>query len=397
MPSLLRDRPLLLLGFTLGMALAFRYIGPDLANALASPSWQVGEGTLLGRDFANVYTAGHMVLGGPLPAIYDIPAYQAYQRALFHGAVLGHNYSYAPVSFFYVWLFAPFPYLVSLALWLVLTGAAFAMAARPWLRGAGLPAWAALLLPASLMNIWTGHYGFLFGALWLAAWRLLDERPRTAGLLIGLMLVKPHLALLMPLALARRGAWSAFLSAALTVAVLILASGLAFGWSYWDAWLGDTLFAQAAMIGDTGQFFLRMMPTVTPSLLLAGLPPGAAWAVQAVAALAALAALWRFMPKDGPRAGLATACATFLVLPYAFNYDLTVVSVAALVALQPGGTQEGPLRRGLAFLAFLLPVLAIPLNDAGLPAGPPLIALLLYWMLRGPGLVEARTPIPQPG
>ena len=73
------------------------------------------------------------------------------------------------------------------------------------------------------------------------------------------------------------------------------------------------------------------------------------------------------------------------------------MSVAALVALQPGGTQEGPLRRGLAFLAFLLPVLAIPLNDAGLPAGPPLIALLLYWMLRGPGLVEARTPIPQPG
>src|SRR3569832_1261302 len=118
MPSLLRDRPLLLLGFALGMALAFRYLGPDLANALASPSWQVGEGTLLGRDFANVYTAGHMVLGGPLPAIYDIPAYQAYQRALFHGAVLGHNYSYAPVSFFYVGLFAPFPYLVSLALWL---------------------------------------------------------------------------------------------------------------------------------------------------------------------------------------------------------------------------------------------------------------------------------------
>src|SRR3569833_2601486 len=99
-----------------------------------------------------------MVLGGPLPTIYDISAYQAYQRALFQGAVLGHNYSYAPVSFFYVWLFAPFPYLVSLILWLVLTGTVFAAAARPWLRGAGLPAWLALLLPASLMNIWTGHF-----------------------------------------------------------------------------------------------------------------------------------------------------------------------------------------------------------------------------------------------
>src|SRR3982751_2817703 len=121
MPSLLRERPLVLVGW---------------ARALASPSWQVGEGTLLGRDFANVYTAGHLVGDGPLHDIYDIHAYRVYQQGLFGGAVLGHNYSYTPVSFFYVWLFAPFPYVVALALWLALTGAAFVVAARPWLRDA---------------------------------------------------------------------------------------------------------------------------------------------------------------------------------------------------------------------------------------------------------------------
>jgi hypothetical protein len=382
MPSLLRERPLVLVGWAFALALGLQYLGLDLVRALASPSWQVGEGTLLGRDFANVYTAGHLVAGGPLQQIYDIHAYRAYQQSLFGGAVLGHNYSYTPVSFFYVWLFAPFPYVVALALWLILTGAALVAAARSWLRDAGLPAWTALILPASLMNFWAGHYGFLFGALWLAAWRLLERRPRSAGLLIGLMIVKPHLALLMPLALARRGAWTAFLFAGLTASGLILASGLAFGWSYWTSWIGSTLFAQAAMIGDTGQFFLRMMPTVAPSLLLAGLPSWAAWAVQGATALAAAAALWRFMPKDPARAGLAAACATFLVLPYAFVYDMIVVSLAAALVLHRDGRDVRPLWRAVSVLAFLLPLLAVPLNNAGVPLGPPLVAFLLWRLLR---------------
>jgi len=390
MSSLLRERPLLLASWALAVALALQYLGLDLSRALASPNWQVGAGTLLGRDFVNVYTAGHLVAGGPLPVIYDVDAYRLYQQALFHGAVLGHNYSYAPVSFFYVGLFAPFPYLVSLALWLVLTGAAFVAAARPYLRDAGLPAWLALLLPAALMNIWAGHYGFLFGALWLAAWHLLERRPRTAGLLVGLMIVKPHLALLMPLVLARRGAWTAFLFAALTAGGLVLASGLIFGWSYWASYLGTTLFAQAAMIGDTDQFFLRMMPTVAPSLLLAGLQPWAAWALQGAAALAATACLWRFLPKEPERAGLATACATLLVLPYAFVYDMTMVSLAAALALARPGAELRPLWRAVLVLAFLLPVMAVSVNDAGLPLGPPLIAFLLALMLR-PVTIPSRT------
>ena len=394
MVSLLRERPLVLVGWTLAAALCWPFLGLDLVRALASPTWQVGDGTLLGRDFANVYTAGHLVAGGPLHDIYDIQAYQAYQQRLFGGAVLGHNYSYAPVSFFYVWLFAPFPYLAALALWLALTGAAFLLAARPWLRAAGLPAFLALVLPASLMNIWAGHYGFLFGALWLAAWHQLERRPRIAGLLVGLMIVKPHLAILMPIALARRGAWTAFLFAALTALGLVLASGLVFGWSYWQAWLGDTLFAQAAMIGDTGQFFLRMMPTAAPSLLLAGLPLWAAWSVQGALALAAVAALWRFMPKEAERAGLAAACATFLVLPYAFVYDMTVVSLAALLVLESsGGAGMRPFWRAVAALAFLLPVMSVSVNDAGVPLGPVLIAFLLVRLLRAP----LESPIPQPG
>ena len=61
--------------------------------------------------------------------------------------------------------------------------------------------WLAVLTPAALMNIWAGHYGFLVGALFLLGWERLDRRPWQAGLFFGLMLIKPHLAILIPLVL----------------------------------------------------------------------------------------------------------------------------------------------------------------------------------------------------
>jgi len=343
---------------------------------------------VIGRDFSNLQAAGWLADHGRSSCVFDVDCFR--MALLDHIGLLSlQNYSYPPHALFIAAPFGLLPYPAALALWTLLGIAFFAWAARPHLPS-GFPALLAPFTAAGCMNIWAGHYGFLFGALWLAAWHLLERRPRTAGLLIGLMIVKPHLALLMPFVLARRGDWTAFLFAALTASGLVLVSGLAFGWDYWASWVGGTLFTQAAMIGDTGQFFLRMMPTVAPSLLLAGLPSWAAWAAQAICGLAALAALWRFLPKDPVRAGLATACATLLVLPYAFVYDMTVVSLAALLVLYQGGTQMRPFWRAVAALAFLLPVMTVPLNGAGVPLAPLLTAFTLFWTIR-------LEPIPRPG
>jgi hypothetical protein len=143
------------------------------------------------------------------------------------------------------------------------------------------------------------------------------------------------------------------------------------------------------MLDETGAFFLRMMPTVLPSLLLAGVDPTFAAAIQAAAGLAAAAALWRWMPRDPMRAGLATATATFLLLPYGFNYDLTVVGIAALVALHRDGEGEPGFYRAAALLAFLLPLLVVNLNLFGIPIGPPVLALLLAAQLHEGRLREA--------
>jgi hypothetical protein len=191
------------------------------------------------------------------------------------------------------------------------------------------------------------------------------------------MIVKPHLAVLMPIVLLRRGAWRAIFAAAATSLGLVLLSGLLFGWSYWTTYLTETSALQAAMVAESSGFFVRMMPTVYPSLLLAGLGWTGAVAVQAAVAAAAIAALWKWLPQDPLQAGLAAATATFLVLPYAFNYDLTVVGVAALIALHRAPADAPPLARYAPLLAFLLPVLLVGLNQAGIPAGPLVLALFL--------------------
>lgn len=377
-----RANSLAALAWAVGLYLAFLFIGFDWARALTSDALLVAPNTVLGRDFANVYAGGHLVRDGELGVLYDLGAYQTYQNTLFAGAVNGHNYSYSPVSFLYVWLFSLVPYFVAYLLWTVLTGLAFVLAARPYLRDVGLPAWLALLVPAALINIWAGHYGFLIGALWLGAWHLLQHRPRMAGVLVGLMIVKPHLAILMPLLLIRRGAWTPFLFAALTSAGLILLSILLFGIQPWVDYLTRTVGLQASLVDDVGQFFMLMMPTIAPGLFRVGLPDGAVWAIQLAGALAATGGLLWKMPADARQAGLAGACATFLVLPYAFNYDMTAVSIAALVMLRRASPDSGWTRSpALAACAFLLPVAVMAMNQVVPFLAPMILAAMLAALL----------------
>jgi hypothetical protein len=355
----------------------------DLLNTRDGLS--ISGDALWGRDFVNVYTAGTLTLAGQLDILYSVEAYRAFQLDLFDAGLRYHNYSYPPVTLLYAWLFAWLPYPLALLVWLGGTGVLFALAARPYCRGAGVPMWAALLAPACLINLWAGHYGFLIGALWLGAFHWLDRKPVLAGVLIGLMVVKPHLAVLAPLVLLRQRAWLAFAAAAATAILLVGLSMLLFGMELWRVYLGETALLQAAMVDDVGAFFLTMMPTLSPSLAIIGLPTALALVVQLMVAAGAIVLLLWALPADPRKAGLATAIATFLVLPYAFAYDMTVAGLAGLIlfrhALEHGSRGQAL----LAGLAAFVPIAVMYLNVIHLPVAPVLIGWQLAAIL---GLVR---------
>ncbi|HEY5722282.1 MAG TPA: glycosyltransferase family 87 protein [Allosphingosinicella sp.] len=365
----------------------------DLERTDWAGDLSIAHQALWGRDFVNVYTSGSLVLNDRLDILYDIEAYRAYQLELFDQGLKHHNYSYPPVTLLYTWLLALPPYPAALALWLGGTGAFFVWAARPYLRGAGLPAWVAILAPASIVNAWAGHYGFLIGGLWLAAFHFLPRRPVLAGILIGCMIVKPHLAILAPIVLLYRREWRAFAAAACTVILLSGLSILFFGPDLWTIYLTETAMVQAAMVDDVRTFFIRMMPTIMPSLALAGAGAAVSAAVQVVVALSAIGLLlWR-MPKDSEEAGLATATATFLVLPYAFNYDMTVAGLAGLLVLQRSRSGGSIAFTLAAAFAFLVPMSVMYFGLVDIPVGPPALIfqlLALLGLIAPPAAAPAR-------
>ncbi len=354
----------------------------DAFTTYFTPYPSIRGDAIWGRDFANLYTSGRLALEGNLAILYDVDSYRAYQHVQYGGTLSAHNYSYPPPTLLYTWAFGLMPYPAALIAWLALTGTAFAAAARPYLRDAGLPGWLALIAPATLLNVWAGHYGLLIGALWLGAFHLLPRRPILAGILIGLMLVKPHLALLAPLILARRGEWRAFASAAATAAGLAALSLLLFGPEMWRIYLTVTSGVQAAMVDDVGTLYLRMMPTIVPTVSALGFPGLLAWTLQILAGGAAVAALMLRMPSDSRAAGLAGGVATFLVLPYAFNYDMTVPGLAALLMLARLRREPEGGSTFVLLLAFLLPLIVQTFGLLHLPAPALILAALLALMLR---------------
>ena len=199
-PAASPSRNGIVMAWLLGSALVFVFLTRDI---MLTDGGIIDRSVVWGRDFVNVWTGGRLVLAGAFDTLYDPRAYAAFQRGLF-GAIDPHNYSYPPLSYPLAAALALLPYPVALAIWQIASAAFFAWAARPWWPLTRRWWWLAALTPAALVNIWAGHYGFIVGGLYLLGWRALDERPLRAGVYFGLMLIKPHLALLVPLALLLR-------------------------------------------------------------------------------------------------------------------------------------------------------------------------------------------------
>jgi len=372
-----------------GLALIAALLALDIANASGRPGFSINGQSLWGRDFVNLWSAGRLVIEGKTPLIYDVEAYQAWQRAALGSGIDNHNYSYPPVSLLYAPLFGALPYLAALALWLLLSATLFAMAARPWLARLGMPSWIALVLPSTLLCLWAGHYGLIVGALWLFAWHWLEEKPLRAGAAIGLMLVKPHLAILLPVLLARRGAWRAFAAATATVVMLVTASIIAFGPGLWRTYVESTSRLQLALVEEPHTLFGLMMPTPAPALYALGLSQPMVWITQGLIVLAVVALLlWR-QPADRYRAGAAAAVATFLVLPYGFNYDLTVVGIAALMLLADASRSERRTDAAVAGVALALPPAMMFLGVVDFRPAPFVLAALFWLLLRPQEPVES--------
>jgi hypothetical protein len=344
------------------VALLFLFVGVVALVTILSDPYQM--------DFVSYWAAARLAGAGDPAGAYDI----ALHRSVELGAIPlagALPFAYPPCFLVVLAPFGLLSYPAAAADWVLLTFAAYCVAMRRW--APALP-WLALSFPPLLVNVITGQAGLLTAALFVGGMALLPKRPLAAGLLLGLMVVKPQLGLVLPLALLAGREWRAVAGAAISSIGLVLLSLILFGWAPWQAWLDQAGFIAA--IASEGLAGWHRMASVYGALRLAGLAAGPAWLAHGLVALAAAAAaglVWFRGGDLGERAG-ALACATALASPYLFVYDTLILVVPFLWLVGRG--RYLPLA-GLAWAILFLAMLQV----AGWSGGPNLAPLAPFILL----------------
>ncbi|MDR3508814.1 MAG: glycosyltransferase family 87 protein [Caulobacteraceae bacterium] len=340
-------------------------------------------GKPLGTDFASFWTASQLAMSSHPALAYDPVAHHAAQTRLFGKDVGDYAFFYPPM---FLWLCLPLasmPYLASLAVWLGATGLAYAQVVRAWLgRAAG---WLPILaFPAVLTNVGHGQNGFLSAALFGGGLLLLDRRPFLAGVVLGCLVYKPHLGVLIPVALLAAWRWRAIAGAAFSVILLAGQSLLVFGAVTWRAFLAVSPLARAAL--EQGLVGNEKMQSLFAAVrLLHGSLP-LAYGAQALVALGAAGALIALQRRAfrGPAEGPALVAAALLASPFLLDYDLILLAIPLAWVLRQGlATGFRPWEKIILAAGFILPAVSRSLAALiHLPTGPFVIGAVLWIVLR---------------
>jgi len=333
----------------------------------------------LGSDFVSFWAASGLALDGRPEAAYDPAAHYAVERIAVPATDESYYaFLYPPVFLLACLPLAALPYLWSLTLWLGITGLAYWRCLRALLpqRWAALPI---LAYPAVLMNAGHGQNGFLSTACFGAAMLVLDRRPVLAGLAFGGLVFKPHLAVVVPFALAAAGQWRTLIAAALTASALCLLSWLVFGTAVWRGFLAQTALARAVLEQDLVGPAKMVSPFAAVRLLGGGV--GAAYAAQVAVGLALCGVLWgiRRARPSGLDLGALMAAMAVLASPFLLDYDLVLLALP-MAWLMASAQRAGfrPWEKTVLFAAFVAPLVIRTVSlQLGIPLGPPVLAALL--------------------
>ncbi|HEX7789146.1 MAG TPA: glycosyltransferase family 87 protein [Afipia sp.] len=372
-PERIRGYALIVLGLSLAGLIGWVALSDHMIDRKGKP---------LGTDFSNVYAAGVLTLSGRAPDAYDPPLQHAAEKAVFGGRdVPFYGWHYPPFFLMPAALLALLPYALALLCWLAVSLPAFIAAIHAIVpRRETLLAAAAF--PAVFVNVGHGQNGFFTAALLGGCLILLDRRPALAGVLLGLLAYKPQFGVLIPLVLLVTGRWTTILSAAATVAALVVTTTVLFGMDVWHAFAESATFTRTVVL-ETGGTGWEKIQSLFSAVRMWGGGIDLAYAAQGALALtlaATMVWLWRSKAAFELKAA-ALAIASLLATPYVLDYDLVVLGVAIAFFVRHGlarGFQDYEL--SLLAAAWAVPFLTRSIAGAtGIPLG--LLVMIAFYAM----------------
>jgi hypothetical protein len=376
-----------------------RFVGNAVALlVLAASLWECWRNFVqpTDRDFLGAWGAAQLALAGKPWAAYDNGVLHAVQAA---AATFGSRGAELPFPYppAYLLLVIPFGLLsfpLGMAAWALCTFAFYLFAARRLMPGSG---WLAAAFPVAYANAAIGQNGFLTAGVFMAGLSLLSQAPLAAGLVLGCLVIKPQLAILIPVALLAARQWRAFVGAAASSITMLLAGLALFGPAATAAWLHEAQFI--AKITSEGLMGWSKLASVYAAARQAGLGPQPALAIHCVIAAVAAVATWRIWrsPVAQEVKVAILAAASMLMSPYVFYYDGLILVPAFLYLARE---QERP---GLLLALWAVPLLLIVQIGLGAAANlnalvPIVLAALIYrrWNAAKPVLECGNLTFEQP-
>lgn len=308
-------------------------------------------------DFDAFHIVAQQVWRGQLDLVYRFEALVKLQAEAAQGATGFMPWTYPPQFDLLLAPLAPLPTGIAYLLFIAATLAAYLLTLRA-IAGTHLAHVLVVMFPALAITVGCGQNGFLTGALIGLVCLNAERRQIVAGLALGAMVIKPHLAIAMGVYMLATRRWLALATAAMVVLTSSLLCTVAFGWPIWRAWLGA--IGESAAFLEQGLYPLLRMISAYAALARAGIPAGLAfWAQAALAALALgavvlavrLAALQKLSPAFAR--GVAVL-ASVMISPYAYDYDLPMAGIGLALLLPDLARLASARERGVLYGLILL-------------------------------------------
>lgn len=315
---------------------------------LVSPNYRWNshkEDSPYGSDFLQDWIAASIIGAGEGSRLYDAATFDAWQHDSQRIGFTWNTDSYYPAVYPppYYWICTPLHWLEyrwAVWLWLGILLGAYCLAAAIVERGNAIAPkqpivwfWPAMLLfPPVLLGLTMGQKGTIWLLLLSGTWLLCKRRKLfMAGMLFGILSIKPTLFFLLPLVMLRYRQWQFVMGASLTWSVLWLAAAASLPTNVWTDFLAVASGA-ANYHQHTGY---QLHWSCNLQALQANLPDWLpAWVQGLILTVLVGYVLSQIVRRaqfdwDDPRQWSQVILATCLLSPHFYAYDLVVLLLPA--------------------------------------------------------------------
>lgn len=330
-------------------------------------------------DFSNLWTGALFAREGNLSWLFDIQTYREELDAFFGVNLERQEWSYPPHILLVGTPLSYLPIFWAYILWTVGGLIAFAFALRVFELNRYIYFFV-LMSPAIWLSVLLGQNGAIVAALFIGGLHYSDKRPILAGILFGLLTMKPHLGILIPFILMMSGNWRTFFSAAGTTILLILTTYLMFGFEVWQGFFEVTRPLMTSIL--EAEFPAAYHVNMVTAFALArsmGADILASYGLQFIFFIISIGFamwIWRAGSEIGKNKRIIlTGLCAIVATPYAYTYDGAIYYLA--VAWYLTNTKKP----NIVFIAvlWLLPMMWQKVIELQLPAaGVLLISTMIY-------------------